>query len=74
VLFGMIAVDDLKSLRKLIFRDVPDPCGAVAEYGFTRRLAKAAVRSFSSQALDAPCQVLQEWDLFLSPRHTSMSA
>jgi len=47
----MIAVDDLKSLRKLIFRDVPDPCGAVAEYGFTRRLAKAAVRSFSSQAL-----------------------
>ena len=38
VLFGMKAVDDLHGLRKLIFRDVPDPRSAVAEHDLTGRL------------------------------------
>src|SRR5712691_6787045 len=36
---------------KLIFRDVPDPRSPVAEHGGTRRLAEAAARRFSPDAL-----------------------
>jgi hypothetical protein len=45
VLFGMKAVDDLHGLRKLIFRDVPDPRSAVAEHHL------AATQGLASDAL-----------------------
>lgn len=51
VLFGMKAVDDLYGLRKLIFRDVPDPGSAVAEHDLTERLVEATTQGLASDAL-----------------------
>jgi hypothetical protein len=51
VLFGMIAVHNLGGLWKLIVGNVPNPQGPIAEHDRTRRLAEAAARSFSPDAL-----------------------
>ena len=51
VLFGMKAVDDLYSHRKLIFRDVPDPRSTVAEHDLTERLVETTTPGLTSDAL-----------------------
>ncbi len=51
VLFSMKAVDDLHGLRKLIFRDIPDPRSAVAEHDLTGRLVEATTQGLASDAL-----------------------
>jgi hypothetical protein len=51
VLFGMKAVDDLHGLRKLIFRDIPDPRSAVAEHDLVERLLEATTQGLASDAL-----------------------
>jgi hypothetical protein len=51
VLFGMIAVNNLGGLWKLIVGDVPNPQGSIPEHGRTRGLAEAATCSFSPDAL-----------------------
>jgi len=47
----VIAVDDLRGIRKLIVGDIPNPQGAIPEHDPTGCLAEAAARSFSSDAL-----------------------
>ena len=51
VLFGMIAVNNLGGIGKLIVGDVPNPQGPIPEHGRARSLAEAAARSFSPDAL-----------------------
>src|SRR5467141_882096 len=51
VLFGMIAVNNLGGIGKLIVGDVPNPQSPIPEHDGTRGLAEAAARSFSPDAL-----------------------
>jgi len=48
---GVKAVHNLGGIWKLIVGDVPNPQGPIPEHDGTRRLAEAAARSFSPDAL-----------------------
>ena len=51
VLFGMVAVNNLGGIWKLIVGNVPNLQGPIPEHHGTRRLAEAAAGSFSPDAL-----------------------
>jgi hypothetical protein len=51
VLLGVIAIDDLRGIRKLIVGDVPNPNGAISEHDPAWRLAEATARGLPPDAL-----------------------
>ncbi len=51
VLAGMIGVDDLDRVRKMLTGDVPDPFGAVAQNDLGEGTAPASIPGFQIQAL-----------------------
>src|ERR1700681_1627688 len=51
VFFGMIAVNNLGGIWKLIVGNVPNPQGPIPKHDRTRGLAEAAAGSFSPDAL-----------------------